>query len=230
METIVNTINYNLIYSILGIIGGILTAIGDILFDLKGSDNEEIGDLKMINSNWSKMPTWKFTSSILLATVGVPLYILGGISLSNQILASDELLSNILQICIITGGIGGYFIHTLVCIIPVIYKHLIDKVEFEVINSLVNKIWDVVKIPFILLYVVLVLFTSIIVIISICKNYLNVPNWFVILNPLVFQIIGVILRIINPKLFYEIPSVVMGSLGISMYGVIGLVSFLGGGI
>lgn len=52
--------------------------------------------------------------------------------------------------------------------------------------------------------------------------------WFVLLNPLVFLIIGISLRKINPKLFYEIPAIFMGSLGISMFGVVGLVSILGG--
>lgn len=33
----------NLIFSLMGILGGILCAIGDVLLDLKGSGNQKLG-------------------------------------------------------------------------------------------------------------------------------------------------------------------------------------------
>ena len=47
-------------FSVLGLIGGILLAIGDILFDLKGKGNEKLGTSGNIDSNWLKMSDWRF--------------------------------------------------------------------------------------------------------------------------------------------------------------------------
>ena len=35
--------NMNLIFSIMGLIGGLLCCTGDVLFDLKGKGNEKLG-------------------------------------------------------------------------------------------------------------------------------------------------------------------------------------------
>lgn len=43
-----------LAFSLLGLIGGLLCAAGDILFDLKGPGNKKLGTSKNIDSNWTK--------------------------------------------------------------------------------------------------------------------------------------------------------------------------------
>ena len=50
----------NLIFSIMGLIGGLLCCVGDLLFDLKGKGNKKLGTSKNIDSNWSKMAEWRF--------------------------------------------------------------------------------------------------------------------------------------------------------------------------
>lgn len=57
----------NMLFSILGLSGGILCAIGDILFDLKGRGNKKLGTSKNIDSNWIHMAYWRFGASILAA-------------------------------------------------------------------------------------------------------------------------------------------------------------------
>lgn len=39
----------------IGIIGGLLCAVADLLLDLKGSDNKKLGRLKVIDSKWVEM-------------------------------------------------------------------------------------------------------------------------------------------------------------------------------
>ncbi|WP_024861145.1 DUF6796 family protein [Ruminococcus flavefaciens] len=58
-----------LVFSILGLIGGLLCCTGDILFDLKGKGNEKLGTSKNIDSNWIKMADWRFGLSIALAMI-----------------------------------------------------------------------------------------------------------------------------------------------------------------
>lgn len=49
-----------MVLSIIGLVGGILCAIADMLLDIKGKDNKKCGSKKIIDSNWEKMPTWRF--------------------------------------------------------------------------------------------------------------------------------------------------------------------------
>lgn len=57
----------NLIFSIMGLVGGLLCCAGDLLFNLKGKGNKKLGTSKYINSNWSKMSEWRFGVSIICA-------------------------------------------------------------------------------------------------------------------------------------------------------------------
>ncbi len=52
------------------------------------------------------------------------------------------------------------------------------------------------------------------------------PKWFVLLNSIVFMIIGMTLRKINPKLFNDLPGIAMSSLGLGMIGLIGIVNLM----
>ncbi len=61
----------NIIFGMLGIAGGILCAVGDMLFDLKGKGNEKLGISGNIDSNWLKMPYWRFNTSILVTFLGM---------------------------------------------------------------------------------------------------------------------------------------------------------------
>ena len=66
-----------LVFSVLGMIVGLLCCTGDILFDLKGKRNEKLGTSKNIDSNWIKMADWRFGLSIALALIGDALVGLG---------------------------------------------------------------------------------------------------------------------------------------------------------
>ncbi len=73
------------VFSVLGLIGGLLCCTGDILFDLKGKGNEKRGTSKNIDSNWLKMADWRFGLSIALAMIGDALVGLGFYSIGMQI-------------------------------------------------------------------------------------------------------------------------------------------------
>ncbi len=42
-------------FSVLGLIGGILCAVGDILFDLKGKGNQKTGPGGNVDTNWIRI-------------------------------------------------------------------------------------------------------------------------------------------------------------------------------
>lgn len=55
------------------------------------------------------------------------------------------------------------------------------------------------------------------------KATLALPMWCVMCNPVVFQIIGLLLRATKCKLFIDAPSICAASLGLTMYGVLALI-------
>ena len=70
------------------------------------------------------------------------------------------------------------------------------------------------------------LVAAICVIAVILKGFLDVPKWFVLLNPFVFLFVGVGLRKIKHEWFYDLPGIILPSLGMGMYGVIAIMNML----
>lgn len=217
----------NLIFSIMGLVGGLLCCLGDILFDLKGKGNEKLGTSKNIDSNWSKMSEWRFGLSILCAMFGIILIGFGFYAIADMIKETSLLLSNIILITGFIGCIGGLFIHSMLCVQAIIYKRITNngKNNFELADNTLEGYYKVILPPFILLYCVLMT-TDICIIIAVLNGSLGVPKWMALLNSIVFLIIGVIFRKINPDKFQDLPGIIMPSLGLAMTGVIGIVAYL----
>lgn len=62
--------------------------------------------------------------------------------------------------------------------------------------------------------------------IAVLNGSLGVPKWKALLNSIVFLIIGVLFRKINPSKFQDLPGIIMSSVGLAMIGIIGIVSYL----
>jgi hypothetical protein len=144
------------IFGILGLTGGLLCTVADIFLDLKGRGNVKLGKYKFIESNWANMSLWRFKASIILASISIPLYYLGIIAMKNQLARTSELSAQIFGIVTMVGMTGSVFIHAILCYIPIIYKTLDKKIDFESIEGLINRIWDAISIPFIAFYLCIV--------------------------------------------------------------------------
>ncbi len=214
----------NLIYSIMGILGGIVCAVGDILLDLKGKDNVKVGNTLIIESNWTKMADWRFKLSIIFGLFGVFMYSLGIYSLGRQLLSDNKILSETMILFSILTALSGFFIHSFICVTPIIYKAVLKGKDEKLAEHTLNELLSAVKIPFALLYAFIILAPTILTIYCILNGLFDVPNWFVLLNPLVFLIVGLTLKKIKREWFYDLPSICMPSLGLGMFGVIGIVN------
>lgn len=216
----------SMLLCVIGIIGGFLCAIADLLLDLKGNDNKKIGQWKVIDSKWDVMGKGRFVTSILLAMFAVPMYSMGVFALAQQIEALNPDLAMWLKLSIYLGSMGGFFIHTFACLMPVIYKSIMENERFELADKVLRDMFDAVQVPFCTLYLVLMLAPTAIVVYAIVTRLLDVPMWFVLLNPVVFQVIGWILRALKREWFCDVPAVCSASLGLAMFGVIGVVNLL----
>lgn len=215
----------NLIFSILGLTGGILCAVGDILFDLKGKGNKKLGTSGNIDSNWSNMPYWRFGVSILVAFAGDALLGFGFLSLVNLLLPEYAGLAGVVAVCGYMSVIAGFFVHSVLCIQPIIYKRIMEEGQFELADAVLEKYYKAVLPPFLIGYGFM-LAAVVCVIIAILTGALEVPKWCALLNPFVFLLIGVGLRKAKPNVFYDLPGIILPSLGMGMFGLIGMIALL----
>lgn len=214
-----------LTFSILGLIGGLLCCVGDILFDLKGAGNEKRGTSGQIDTNWEKMAYWRFGASILCAFAGDVLVGFGIYSFYLQIADTAPTLATVMLICGYIGMIGGFFVHSMVCIQPVIYKSIMEKGSFEQADYTLEKFYKAITIPFFTAYLILMV-VPVCQIIAILVDYMPVPKWCALLNSIVFLIIGVAMRKIDPKRFQDLPGIIMPSLGLAMIGLVGIINLM----
>ncbi|MCM1508066.1 MAG: hypothetical protein NC177_13185 [Ruminococcus flavefaciens] len=204
----------NVIFGIMGLLGGILCAVGDILFDLKGGDNKKLGTSGNIESNWEKMSYWRFGTSIMCAFADDILAGFGYMSLVRQISETNTTLSVVTAVLCYIGVIGRFFVHSALCIQPIIYKKIMETGNFKLADDTLEQYYKAVMPPFFIGYG------------SMLTSALSVPKWFILLNPIVFLIVGVVFRKINPDKFYDLPGIIMPSMGLAMLGLIAMVSAL----
>lgn len=215
----------NIILGILGIAGGILCAVGDILFDFKGKGNRKLGTSGNIDSNWINMSYWRFGASILVAFFGDVLIGFGFYSLVSQMKAVSGGLAAVTAVCAYVSVIAGFFVHTVLCIQPIIYKKIMETDNFKLADDTLEAYYKAVMPPFLIGYA-FILVAVICVIVAILKGSLEVPKWFVLLNPIAFLLVGVGLRKIKPEWFYDLPGIILPSLGMGMFGLIAIVNML----
>lgn len=219
--------NTNLIFSIAGLIGGLLCCVGDVLFDLKGAGNQKLGTSKNIDSNWLKMAEWRFCASIMIAVIGDIGVGLGFYSIADQISKTHPILSAVTGLTGYAGAVGGVLIHSSLCIQAVIYKRIMSGGEenFSIADHTLEGFYKAIMPPFALLYLVLMT-ADICVVIAVLNGALTVPKWMALLNSVVFLLIGWLFRTINPKKFQDLPGIIMPSLGLAMVGLTGIMSIL----
>lgn len=90
--------------------------------------------------------------------------------------------------------------------------------------TLIDKMYSTINIPFLLLYFVLTLATTVLVEIAIVNGTLDVPWYCMLLNPIAFMIVGISLRFVKYELFYDLPGICMPSLGLGMFGLVGMIN------
>lgn len=214
-----------LTFSALGLIGGLLCCVGDILFDLKGKGNQKLGTSKNIDSNWLKMADWRFGLSIALAMIGDAFVGLGFYSIGMQIAETHPVLGYLTIGFGYFGSIAGVFIHAFVCLQALIYKGAMKHGDLQIADDILEKLYKQITPTFFTGYITLMI-PTVTVIISILNGALDVPIICVVLNPIIFLIIGVTCRKIDPVRFQDLPGIIMPSLGLSMFGLIGILNLI----
>lgn len=217
------------IFFILNIIGGLICCAGDCLLDLKGKENRKLGTTGNIDSAWSHMAEWRFGLSILCATVAEPCVGLGFYSVYSMLCKEHTVLAYFLGAFSLLGCTGGLFIHAFLCLQAILYKRITEndkdkrseEEKLQTADHALNGLYKAIYVPFFSLYIALMA-ADLCVAIAAFAGYLGCPRWMGCLNSVFFLIIGVTLRKLYPKKFYDLPGIIMPSLGLAMIGVIGI--------
>lgn len=149
----------------------------------------------------------------------------GFLSLVNLLWPEHAGLAGTMAMCGYMSVIAGFFVHTVLCIQPVIYKRIMEEGLFELADAVLEKYYKAVLPPFLIGYGFM-LAATVCMIIAILTGALAVPKWFVLLNPFVFLLIGMELRKAKPDVFYDLPGIILPSLGMGMFGLIGMIAIL----
>ena len=132
---------------------------------------------------------------------------------------SNETLGIVLKICTFIGAYTGLLFHAAACIKPLVYRAIAKEVSAETAQKAMDAVDKYPRIPSIICGITLLLVETAIIIIAILTNALNVPKWFVLLNPIGALPILLIARKLNLKLG--------GSMGIGS-ALLGIVLIIAG--
>lgn len=212
----------NTVLAILGIIGGILCAIGDLFLDLKGADNKKLGNMKIIDSKWEEMSHFRFVTSTLIGMVAIPMYCCGILALGNVVGEKASTFATVFKVVTIIGAMGGFLIHTFLNLCPTMYQIIKKEASFELAEKVINATFRQIYVPFFTLYAMLVIIPAGMIIYGIVAGIISAPIWCVCLNPVVFQIVGLGFRATKLKCFIDAPSCCAASLGLAAYGMLAL--------
>ncbi|MCR5201467.1 MAG: hypothetical protein K6D02_00040 [Lachnospiraceae bacterium] len=171
------------------------------------------------------MSDWRFGVSIALALIGDTLVGVGMYSLGMQISKTHPVLGYLTIGFSSFGVVAGGFIHSFLCVQALIYKGALINGSLQIADDILEKIYKQIMPSFATGYICLMA-PTITVIISILNGALQVPIFCVLLNPIVFLIIGLGCRKINPVKFQDLPGIIMPSLGLAMFGLIGILNLI----
>lgn len=178
--------NHYIIIGIIGIISGILCAQADVPLAWSGKKEDAV-DAKAvgrISPWWTTVKEQHFDLSFWLSCIGQPGTYLTTWFLAELISESNAVLGIVPKICTFIGAYTGLLFHTVACIKPLVYRAIAKEVSAETAQNAMDAVDKYPKIPSIICGIALFLIETVVIIIAILTNALDVPKWFVLFNPI----------------------------------------------
>lgn len=212
--------NIYVIIGIIGIISGILCAQADVPLAWSGRKEDALDPKAVgrISPWWTQVNRQHFDKSFWLSCIGQPGTYLTAWFLAELISGKSAALGMLLKICTFIGAYTGLLFHAAACIKPLVYRAIAKEVSAETAQKAMDAVDRCPKIPSVISGIVLFLAITVIMITAILTGALEVPKWFVLLNPVGALPILLIARKLNIK--------VGGAMGIgfAFYGIVLIVA------
>lgn len=177
-------------------LGTLLFALGDIALLYYSVGNQSYGAFEFMNTDWDNMPIWRFEISLIAGCLGAGLLTFGVRPMIECVKHnSGGFTARLFGVSYQTGIGSAMFCHAFYCIIGLVYKNMeglntTPDMKEKVVGSLIHQLFPIVAVFIVLLDVIPTLLLLII------KNRDTFPLWTLLLNPIVFSIIGSVLSLI----------------------------------
>ncbi len=208
--------NYYTVFGIIGIISGVLCAQADVPLAWSGRKEDAV-DTKAVGKIspwWTQVSEKHFDRSFWLSCIVQPGTYLTTWFLAELISTNNIVLGLLLKICTFIGAYTGLLFHAAACIKPLVYQAIAKEVSAETVQKAMDAVDKYPKVPSLISGIILFLAETVIVMIAILTNALDVPKWFVLLNPIGALPILMLSRKLNLK--------IGGALGIgfALFGIV----------
>lgn len=111
-------------FAFIGMLGGLLCSVADYFLEYLGQASVTLGSYGVTESAWQSMASWRFSASIWIACIAVPMYVLAFVAITRQMRATNGKLGTAFGVSTFIGSMGALFIHVVLCLMPVVYNFL----------------------------------------------------------------------------------------------------------
>ena len=190
---------------LIGMLGAAMCMIAAWLSMGYGEDNVTNG---FIQSNWAKMPYLRFEAAIVIYAIGIPVCFIGLRYLAKVVRLSrrkrsiqDLRMAKLFEASVNIGAVGFLFVHACYIMMAIVYKLLFttNLMGADIIST-TEGMFFYMAIPVLAFYIVAIGGSSISFMYFILQERIRVSKICLLFNPLVFVIIGELLKLL--KLYY----------------------------
>jgi len=112
----------NCIFAVLAAVAGLLYSLADYLLEYLPENSTILDKYGVVESAWAVMEAGRFTASITLAAIITPFFVIGYICVYRQMQTTHPRYAKAFILVTLIGGLSDFFIHAILCIMPVVYK------------------------------------------------------------------------------------------------------------
>ncbi len=115
----------NFIFAILAAVAGLIYSLADYLLEYLPENSTVLDKYGVVESAWASMDAGRFTASIALAAIITPFFVAGYICIYKQMQTTHPRYAKAFIAVTLIGGLSDFFIHAILCIMPVVYKSVL---------------------------------------------------------------------------------------------------------
>jgi len=117
-------INYT--FAVLAAVAGLLYSVADYLLEYLPGNSTVLDKYGVVESAWGEMAAGRFTASLTLAAIITPFFVVGYICVYRQMRTTHPRYAIAFIIVTLIGGLSDFFIHAILCVMPVVYKSVLE--------------------------------------------------------------------------------------------------------
>lgn len=116
----------NCIFAVLAAVAGLLYSLADYLLEYLPGNSTVLDKYGFVQSVWAIMESGRFTVSLTLSAIITPFFVAGYLCIYRQMQTTHPRYAKAFIVVTLIGGLSDFFIHAILCIMPVVYKSVFE--------------------------------------------------------------------------------------------------------